>query len=272
MALDAFLTRDHVPDFDDHVAWYRERSTQTRAKRENRRDLRYGDSAGATLDLFFPEDMRAPAPIHLFVHGGYWRMFDKSDFSFVADTVCAAGGIAAIMNYDLMPKVRMAAIVEQVRLCAAWLADNACTFGGDAERLSVSGHSAGAHLACFLLMKESPVAATSVLALSGIYDLEPLQRSFLQPELALTDTEVDRLSPLSLEFTRPARVILMAGAAETPPFRDQAALLERKLVSLGYDAKRETVPDTNHMTIVSSLADGQSIPGRALRTCLLTPH
>lgn len=128
--IDLFRTRDHVPDFDRHVAWYRERSSQTKAELRNRCNLKYGAREKATLDLFFPRERENPAPIHLFIHGGYWRMFDKSDFSFVANTVCTAGGIAAIVNYDLMPRVRMETIVEQVCQCAAGLVENADSFGG----------------------------------------------------------------------------------------------------------------------------------------------
>ncbi|HCO54978.1 MAG TPA: hypothetical protein DIT93_08175 [Pelagibacterium sp.] len=261
---DYFRTRDHVPDFDDHVARYRARSRQTRAGLPNRCDVRYGQGENASLDLFFPMDRGGPAPIHLFIHGGYWRMFDKSDFSFVANTVCGAGGIAAIMNYDLMPHIRLETIVGQVRACAAWLVANAGSFGGDPKRLSVSGHSAGAHLSCFLVSKDSPVRPSAILALSGIYDLAPLCHSFLQPDLKFTDSEIARFSPLSMDIAGPGEITLLVGDAETPPFHEQAQALRTKLSNEGCAVSFEAVETANHMSIVAQLESPGTRPGRFL--------
>src|SRR5690606_17580185 len=119
--MDLFRTRDHVPDFDAYVEVYHKRSAATRARCRAELDVAYGPGELERLDLFFPEGEVRAAPVHLFIHGGYWRMFDKSDFSFVADTVVAAGGIAAILNYSRMPAVRMETIVRHVRAAADWL-------------------------------------------------------------------------------------------------------------------------------------------------------
>src|ERR1700733_14616679 len=109
-------------------------------------EVSYGSDRTETFDLFFPKDVRAPAPVHMFVHGGYWRMFSKRDFSYIADTITAAGAIAAIVDYALMPSVRMAVLVDQTRRAKSWLLANIGAHGGDAQRLTASGHSAGAHL------------------------------------------------------------------------------------------------------------------------------
>lgn len=269
---DLFRTRDHVPDFDDYVTLYRERSRHSRATLESRIDVPFGDAPGERLDLFFPADRTRPAPIHLFIHGGYWRMFDKAEFSFVADTVCAAGGIAAIMNYDLMPQVRMATIVGQVRACASWLTEKAEALGGDATRLTVSGHSAGGHLGCFLATEDSPVRPEAVLALSGIYDLAPLRQSFLQPDLGLTEDEVARFSPVSLHYDRSTRLTLMVGETETRPFHEQAEELRQVLRTHGCPVALETVAGAHHMSIVAQLGDPGSIPGRALSSMIRRPQ
>lgn len=262
--MDPFRTRDHVSDFDDYVTLYRERSDRTRSGLENKLDLPFGDAPGERVDLFFPASRSPLAPIHLFIHGGYWRMFDKADFSFVADTVCAAGGIAAIANYDLMPQVRMEAIVGQVRRCATWLTENADSFGGDAGRLTVSGHSAGGHLSCFLAAGGSPVRPIAILSLSGLYDLSPLRQSFLQPELNLSDDEVARFSPVTRSYDPTSRIALMVGGDETPPFHEQAEDLQRALRKQGCTVSLDTVPGANHMSLVAQLADADSMPGRAV--------
>ena len=220
---DLFKTSDHVSNFDDYVTEYAELSGKTRASLKSSLNFSYGSGVHEKMDLFFPAEAAQGLPIHLFIHGGYWRMFSKDDFSFIADNVTACGAIAAIMDYDLMPNVRMAAIVDQVRQALIWLHNNAGTFGGDGNRLTVSGHSAGAHLATFAFPAQSrgPLPKSALL-LSGIYDLKPLQDSFLEPLITLTDDEVRLFSPLNLQHSKTSKVLIAYGDGETRPFADQA--------------------------------------------------
>src|SRR4051812_17582875 len=112
-------------------------------------DIAYGSGAGEKLDLFFPDRPRNNLPVHIFIHGGYWRMFSKQDYSYIADTVTNAGAIAVIVDYALMPAQRMAVLVDQVQRAKLWVIEHIAEHGGDPTRLTVSGHSAGAHLATF---------------------------------------------------------------------------------------------------------------------------
>src|ERR1700748_486472 len=145
MAIDPFRTRDFIPDFDEIVRELSARSESTRASLRMT-EIAYGLDRSETLDLFFPENLKSPAPVHMFIHGGYWRMFSKRDFSYIADTITAAGAIAAIVDYALMPSVRMAVPVDQVRSAKDWLIAHINEHGGNSARLTASGHSAGAHL------------------------------------------------------------------------------------------------------------------------------
>jgi arylformamidase len=256
---DPFRTRDAVPDFDRYVAEYAARSAATRARLRARRDVPYGDSPAEKLDLFFPASPAGLTPVHLFLHGGYWRAWSKEEFSFIADTVTAAGGIAAIADYGLMPAVRMETIVGQVRRAAHWLVDHAAEFDGDAGRLTVSGHSAGAHLACFLLdQPETPVRAA--LLVSGVYDLKPLQTAFIQAEIGLTDDEVARFSPLQAALAIGTPVTLLVGEHETAPFREQAAALARRLRT----APVTVLAGANHLCTVRDLGTAGTPAARAL--------
>lgn len=262
--MDLFRTRDHVPDFARYVERYAELSRETRARLPSRLDVAYGNSPGETLDLFFPPGLKQPAPLHLFIHGGYWRMFDKADFSFVADTVVGSGGIAAIVNYSLMPAVRMARVVDEVRRAAEWLRTNAAAIGGDPARFTASGHSAGAQLCCMLMAGEAPVPLRAALLISGIYELAPLQDSFLKDEIAITDEEVARFSPLRLELAPPPVVDILVGETETPPFHEQAEALAAKFRERGSDASFAAIPSGNHMSAVLDLASTATRAGARL--------
>ncbi|RWL84603.1 MAG: alpha/beta hydrolase [Mesorhizobium sp.] len=254
MAKDPFRIRDHVPEFDDIVAEIVRRSAETRAKSPMAADVAYGPDGTETVDLFFPQGKRDRLPVHMFIHGGYWRMFSKRDYSYVADTATDAGAIAVIVDYALMPSVRMATIVDQIRRARQWIHDHIASYGGDPGRLTVSGHSAGAHLATMLFDDNTrPSGIKSALLLGGIYDLRPLQESFLAAEIAITDDEVERFSPINHRFDPSVRVELSVGADETPPFHSQAAAFAENLQRQGLLVSRSSLAGANHMSSVRDL-------------------
>ena len=258
MAQDFFRIRDHVAEYDDIVAEIRQRSAETRATVPMLADLAYGPDATETADIFFPPGNRERLPVHMFIHGGYWRMFSKRDYSYVADTVTRAGAIAVIVDYALMPAVRMATLVGQVRRARRWIADHVADLGGDPARLSVSGHSAGAHLATMLFDQgDRPSGLTGALLLGGLYDLKPLQTSFLASEIAITDAEVADFTPLTHRFDPAVRVEVAVGAEETPPFHSQASAFAEHLRGQGLQVSQSALAGTNHMSSVRDLG----IPG-----------
>jgi len=266
MTSDPFRNRDHVPDFDALVEEYKVRSAATRSALPMAANIAYGDGKAETLDLFFPVVRTPRMPVHLFIHGGYWRMFTKEDFSFIADTVTVSGAVAAVMDYDLMPAVRMERIVDQVRRATRWLIQNAGNHGGDAARLSVSGHSAGGHLASFTFTGgEQSIAPKSAFLLSGLFDLKPLQSSFLEPLIGLTNEEVRAFSPLNMLHLAGPRITIACGEEETPPFKQQAAAFRHHLATQGCEAASVILPGANHMTAVRDMGIPESTAGILLR-------
>lgn len=251
---DPFRIRDHVVEFDDIVAEIVRRSEDTRAKVPMVADVAYGADATETVDLFFPEGKRGRLPVHMFIHGGYWRMFSKRDYSYVADTVTRAGAIAVIVDYALMPAVRMARIVDQVRRARRWVLDHIADHGGNPGLLTVSGHSAGAHLATMLFDDDNrPSGIKAALLLGGLYDLAPLQTSFLAAEIAITEEEAGRFSPIDHSFDPSVTVEIAVGADETPPFHSQAATFANHLEKQGLAVSRTTLAAANHMSSVRDL-------------------
>ncbi|MET2832059.1 alpha/beta hydrolase [Mesorhizobium shangrilense] len=266
MPKDPFRTRDHVADFDDIVADIVARSTATRATLPMVTDVAYGEGSAERLDLFFPPGRHKNLPVHIFIHGGYWRMFSRSDYSYVADTVTKAGAIAVIVDYALMPEVRMAVIVEQVRRVKRWVLDNIASHGGDPGRISVSGHSAGAHLATFLFEKTPmPSRIRAALLLGGLYDLKPLQTSFLEPLIGITDEEAAVFTPTTRQHDPETAVTILVGDQETPPFHKQAASFGARLRKQGLAVHASCLKHRNHMNSVRDLGVG----GTQASDCLM---
>jgi len=251
---DLYRVRDYVADFERFVTEFRDRSAKTILTLKSRRNVAYGPEHGEHLDLYFPEAADTGLPIHIFIHGGYWRAFSKEDYAFVADSITNTGAIAAIIDYSLMPKARMPVLVEQVQRACQWLAEHALELGGDQNRLTISGHSAGGHLAAMAsLPGAGDYRIRSALLLSGLYELAPLAASYLQPELHLTPEEVECFSPLRFPGNSAQRFILAVGADETKPFHDQAEDYLRHLRREACDAELVSLAGEHHMSIVLSL-------------------
>jgi arylformamidase len=256
---DLFQISHIVPDFQAQVDDYKASSNATRRNLRSQLDVPYGDAARQKLDLFFPPGELEGAPVHMFIHGGYWRAQVKEDYAFVADGIVAAGAIAAIVEYTLMPGNRMADLVREIREAAAWLAGNAGGFGGDGTKLSASGHSAGGHLVTWLgsrapherALPATPVRA--VIPISGIFDLRPITNSYLQPELHLTAEEVAHWSPIEAVPSTATHYEIVVGHKETAPFHQQAQDYAFVLGRHGASHERMTIPGEDHMSVVRKL-------------------
>jgi arylformamidase len=265
---DLYRIRDFVPDFDAIATEFAERSRKLAESAEVLAGIRYGARGREVLDVILPPCLKTGAPLHVFVHGGYWRSGEKENYRLVAAPVLAAGGVAAIVEYDLMPGQRLEVLVEQVRRSVLWLEKHASDFGADPRRLTVSGHSAGAHLASFLAAtgveetaKPALPSISGLLLVSGIYDLSGIPDCFLRDEARMTQAEAEAWSPLtSSQLHGPHRIIAF-GADETPPFHQQAAALHTRLHTQGSAAKLLPVPSLNHMSVVLDLADPAGILG-----------
>lgn len=218
--------------FPDHPAWFARYAAESEAARAAlgpKLDLRYGPGPKETLDLFVPS---APArATFVFLHGGYWRALDKSDFSFVAPPFVARGIAVAVVNYDLCPAVAVADIVVECRRALVWLVRNGAEHGANPERIVVAGHSAGGHLVAMLYatdwaaegLARSPLVGG--VSLSGLHDLAPLVLFSYNVELNLTDAEAGRLSPIRYPPQTKAPLLIAVGANETSEFLRQARLL-----------------------------------------------
>ncbi len=268
---DLYRIRDFVPDFDAIAAEFAERSRALSAKADVLADIRYGSRAREVLDIILPDHPKAGAPLHVFVHGGYWRSGQKENYRFAAAPVLAAGGVAAIVEYDLMPGTRLDVLVDQVRRSVLWLQHHARDFGADPRRLTVSGHSAGAHLASFLAATGPAEGGARLLPairglflLSGIYDLSGIPESFLRTEAEMTVQEAAAWTPLASRQHPCQSRIIAYGMKETAPFLDQAAAMYASLSSQGEPVELLPVPSLNHMTVVLDLADPDGLLGRRL--------
>jgi acetyl esterase/lipase len=144
-----YNARAMIPDHPRIFADWAERGAATRRQRAGLLDLPYGEAAAERLDLF--PTRRESAPLLVYIHGGYWRSLDKSDFSWVAPPFVDHGIAVAVVNYGLAPGTPIEEMVRQMLRALAWLYRKADDLGFDPQRMHVAGHSAGGHLAAMML-------------------------------------------------------------------------------------------------------------------------
>ncbi|WP_170334700.1 alpha/beta hydrolase [Ruegeria arenilitoris] len=250
-------------DLTPYVDSYAALSAQHRAQMKVKENLAYGDSPAQVLD-FFPAK-GAGAPLHVFIHGGYWQALSQRESAMMAPALIAAEQSFATLNYTLAPDARIGDMIEECRNALLWLAENAFNLGFDPSRVSLSGHSAGAQLVSMVMAGSADALARAgmrvrdVILISGVYDLEPISLTPVNDPLQLTPVEVNDLSPIR-HVPRPGpRYHVTVAERDTPEFirqsRDYAELLRKGGHSVGFDLKK----GMQHFDII--MHPGTFLPG-----------
>ena len=267
-AMSAYYDRQYnaramIPDHAQIFERWKKRSQEARTSLPCRLDIPYGATAAENLDIF-PAEGKSEALL-VFIHGGYWRSLDKSDFSYLAPAFSRRGVTLALPNYGLCPKVGIEDIVKQNLLAIAWLWHYGARYGVNPGRLYVAGHSAGGHLTAMMLaarwntyMPELPYnLLKGGLALSGVYNLEPLVHApFVNQDLKLGRAQARRLSPATIPPATTAPLYTAVGGEESDEFKRQNALIARTWrYAFAGDIP---MPGCNHLTVLEQLADPDS--------------
>lgn len=218
-----------------------------------RLDIAYGDGRRNRLDLFLPG--ATPKGLVVFIHGGYWKAFDKSFWSHLANGAVSNGFAVAMPSYTLCPETRIAGIVTEI---AAAVGKAAGMVEGP---LMLTGHSAGGHLASRMVTTTTPLAVDvarrvrHVVSISGVHDLRPIMRTEMNAILAIDEREAQAESPALLRPMDGARVTCWVGGGERSEFLRQNALLANIWTGLGAAASAVVEPDRHHFSIVDGLSD-----------------
>ncbi|UFN49406.1 alpha/beta hydrolase [Roseomonas sp. OT10] len=252
--------RATVPDMFAILAEYRSRTDAAKAALPHVADLRYGPHERNRLDVY-PAAAPGPAPVLVFIHGGYWRMLDAADSGAMAPGLTAAGACTVALDYVLRPEATVAEIVAQCRAGLAWVRESIARHGGDPARIHLAGSSAGGHLAGMLLDEAGVTGAT---LLSGLYELEPVRLSYVNDWAELDEAAVARLSPARRPVPPGLHVVMSVGDTETAEFKRQTASFAA-LLRAGGCAVEEVAPrpGSNHFDIIFDLGDPASPLHRA---------
>jgi arylformamidase len=216
-------------------------------------DLRYGPAERNRIDLFRATGAGTRSPLLIFIHGGYWQMRSKEVFAFIAEGPLAHGISVALVGYTLAPQARVDTIVAEIHASLDFLSK-------EHRGLILSGWSAGGHLTAMALSHPTVKAG---LAISGLYDLEPMRLCYVNDKLRLDADEARRNSPMFLLHEEKPLVVAY-GKNELPELQRQSEDYGRKLKQ----ARVLPLAGQDHFTILEELASPQGALTAALRTLI----
>ena len=240
------------------VAGWDARSADMRKRHGAHLDLRYGPRERNRIDFLKARD---GALTLLFIHGGYWQMRAKEAFALFAEGPMAHGINVALIGYTLAPEATLDQIVAEIHAGIDFLVGQLPALGGDGKGIVASGWSAGGHLTAMAL---SHAKVRAGMAISGIYDLEPIRHSYLNDKLRLDEEGSRRNSPMMVAGGPNKPLSLVVGSAELPPLRKQTADFAGHRARYGLPVTYEEIAGADHFTIMNEMA----APGGRITTLI----
>ncbi len=221
----------------------------------------YGADPRQTLDLYIPAATGRPVPVVLFFFGGSWNSGDRADYRFVGEALASRGMLVVIADYRLYPQVRYPEFLEDSARAAAWTVANLGSYGGDAKRLFVMGHSAGAYNAAMLALDSrwlakvgaSPAMFAGFIGLAGPYDFLPIGTLEVRPVFLYPDSPPDS-QPIRFVGSTAPRTFLAAPESDAivDPERNTHQLAD-KLAANGVAVTYKRYAGVNHVTMIAAM-------------------
>lgn len=252
------------------VKRYASRSNEARAYLGDPKRSTYGSTPVEALDLYPAK--KSNAPIFVFIHGGAWLRGEAKNYGFPAELFVNAG-----VNYIALDFITVGPangdirlMADQVRRGIAWTYKNAASFGVDANRLYIGGHSSGGHLCGVALVtdwqKDFGLPANMVkggLCMSGMYDMKPVRFSKRSSYVKFTDAMEQAMSSQRQLDKLQAPIIVTYGTNETPEFQRQNRDFATAVKAAGKPVELIEAPDYNHFEMCESLGNPYGPNGRA---------
>ena len=230
----------------------------------------YGPTEVEKLDIY--KTRRQNAPVVIYIHGGAWRNGTAKDFAFPAEMFMDAGTHFVVPDFVQVQDAggSLLPMIEQVRRAVTWVDKNAASFGGDAERIFITGHSSGAHLAGVTLVTDwvndyglPPDVIKGGLLVSGMYDLKPVRLSKRSEYVKFTDEIEEKLSSQRHLDKLNAPVIIAYGTQETPEFQRQSREFAAAVKAAGKPVELIVGEGFNHFEMQETFANPYAVAGRA---------
>ena len=265
-----FNPQNAFPNFKDYQALRAPANAAARAELKSHVDIAYGDHPLRKIDIYPAKGGgHGVRPVHIFFHGGYWRAQDKENFAFLAEPLVARGVTTVIANYELCPGSTLDGVVDSAVSAIEWVHRHIADYGGDPMKISISGHSAGAHLCAEALAVDwrerniDPAFISGAVMISGIYDPNPAIRTTVNAELNLTPEIADRHNVEARSPLVNCPTWIIVGGLEPWRWIDQSFRYSHHLRRHGHDPEVHVLSGYNHFDIIQQFLDVESPIGRS---------
>lgn len=222
-------------------------------------DQAYGPGGRQSLDVYAPRRMDVARPVAVFLYGGGWERGRKWDYGWVAQALAARGYVVVLPDYRLYPQVRFPAFLNDSAQAVRWAVDHAAAYGGDASRIVLLGHSAGAYNAVMLGLEPSylrsagvdPARIAGVVGIAGPYDFLPL-KGHMADVFGVGDAAATQ--PVRLARAGAPPMLLVTGAADEVVDPHETASLDAALRAAGGQVESRSYPGIGHNEIMAAMS------------------
>lgn len=229
------------------------------------RDIAYGEQSRQKLDVYVPKgkpaQAQAGAPVVVYFYGGRWEEGSKDQYKFLAQALTSRGYIAVIADYRLYPQVKFPGFVQDGAKALQWAHSNAAEYGGDADKLFVMGHSAGAHIAAMLALDGQYLQSvggnrawlSGMIGLAGPYDFLPLEAADLK-DMFGPPARYSLSQPINYVDGNNPPLLLLHGLGDETVYPKNTRNLAKAVAEKGGPVAIKLYPGISHVRLVANLA------------------
>ncbi|RMP42522.1 hypothetical protein ALO95_200263 [Pseudomonas syringae pv. antirrhini] len=253
---------NHMWDKAPYLEFVGRQSAAARQHLAHIADIRVGARTEERIDVFLSN--REKSPIVVFIHGGWWRGGTRKDYSFCANGFVSSGYTVVISDYTLCPSATVSDITQASRAAVIWAYEHADEINGDKDRIFVVGHSAGGQQAAMISVTDwashgvPADIVKAVVPMSGVFDMQPFQSSWLQAWLQLDGDQVTRESAIHHIKASTPPVMVMLGGEESEEFHRQSLMFVDALGQAGTTVEYHDMKDEDHSSLLFMLGNPDS--------------
>ncbi|WP_245945034.1 alpha/beta hydrolase [Pelagibacterium lacus] len=219
----------------------------------------YAGGPRGKLDVYVQQNPRGNAPVLMFIYGGGWNRGERWEYDFVGRALAARGFVTVIPDYRLVPEVTYPAFLYDIAVAAKWVEDNIGTFGGNADKLFMAGHSAGAYNAVMMGLDPSffndagcTLKVRGVAGLAGPYDFYPFEFNEVREAFGYA-ANPEGTQPVRLVTADAPPMFLATGNLDLIVKTDNTTALAAKLRENSVPVEERYYDGIGHMEIVTAL-------------------
>jgi acetyl esterase/lipase len=224
------------------------------------RNIPYAAGPRHMLDIYAPRGTKAGAnlPVIIFIYGGSWASGTREGYGFAGRALAAAGFVVVVPDYRLVPEIYFPGFLQDCAAAVHWARGNAGRYGGDADRIVLVGHSAGAYNAAMLALDpqwlgKDRTAIKGMAGMAGPYDFLPFDGKITTRTFGQWPRP-DETQPIHYADASAPPTLFLHGSEDDTVYPRNSVHLQKKLADAGAKSELKIYPGIGHVGIVTALA------------------